>query len=59
MPNPESTRKTSTESVNKLRERRARLGVHRMEIYVHPDDMKTVLKTVHRVNRARYGRASP
>ena len=54
-----SPRRLSTPGVYKLRERRARLGISRMEIYCHPDDMPAIKRTLDRLNRARYGTSSP
>ena len=50
--------KSATERVAELRARRERLGLQRMEMYVHPDDRDRVQKYARRLQRQRERQAS-
>lgn len=45
--------KSSAERVQALRQRRAELGLQRVELYVHPDDRELVQKYARRLQRRR------
>lgn len=50
--------KSSAERVAALRERRERLGLQRLELYVHPEDRERVQKYARRLQRQRERQAS-
>jgi hypothetical protein len=50
--------KSATERVAALRQRRAELGLQRLELYVHPDDREQVQKFARRLQRRRERQAS-
>jgi hypothetical protein len=47
------TNKTTAERVRALRDRRAELGLQRLDLYVHPDDREPVQKYARRLQRRR------
>ena len=48
-----SLAKTTIERVGALRERRAAIGLTRLEVYAHPDDHKAIKTTARRLSKKR------
>lgn len=47
---------TNTERVRALRQRRADLGLKRMDVYAHPDDQATIKELAAKLQNARQKR---